>query len=190
MTFHEGPPFRFKASEKYHNNFVSCVKYNLDSTQFASTGFDKKIHIWDAETNKILYTLESTTSNMHTMSIISLVWIDNNTLVSTSIDRSTKIWDLESKQIKFTLLPAPRPTKGNLPEPHIGCTVTYSAAMKYLIMLTLDGKLNIWNYDSLENDKLPDFVIDGHQNGITHVRYSKQLESLVSLDSSGKISNL
>lgn len=186
VCFFDGPPFKYVSKTKEHSNIVSCVRYNLDCTQFASTGFDKKINIWDSTKNEVLYSIESTVDNAHTASIISLFWIDNNTLLTNSVDKTCKIWDLESKTCKFTLLPI---EKDNLTQDHTGCGVIYSSVLKKIISLNLNGFLNIWNYDTLEDGKLPDMVLSGHSNSVYHVRYSKQMKKLVSCDFNGYFGN-
>jgi len=186
ILIHEGPPFKFQALKKEHSNFVSCIKFNPDYTQFASVGFDKKINIWDAVNNTVLYTIDSSNSEMHAGSIIYLVWLDHNTIATISVDKVVKIWDLESKSIKYNLYPV---EKSILGESQIGCGLAYSASMNYLILVTLDGKLNIWYTNLFADGKLPDLVIHGHQSSITHVRYSKSIDKLISLDNQGKISN-
>jgi WD repeat-containing protein 1 (actin-interacting protein 1) len=186
LAFHQGPPFKLVSTKKEHNNFINCVKFSPDSTKFASTGFDKKINIWESNENTLLFTLDSSIPNAHNMSIMSLIWLDENTLATTSSDKSVKIWDLETKSVKFTLYPV---EKSQLGEANMGCGIAFSHSLKYLIMLSFEGKLNIWNYDLLENEKLPDFEIKGHQNSLTHIKYSPKFEKLYSLDNVGKIGN-
>ena len=53
------------------------------------------------------------------------------------------------------------------------------------ISLNLNGKINIWNQDTLENEKLPDLILTGHQNSVYHVRYSKQMKKIISCDFNG-----
>jgi WD40 repeat protein len=182
MCFFDGPPFKLNSNKKEHSNMVSCIRYNLDCTQFASTGFDKKINIWNAETNEILYRIESTQENQHKASIIALLWLDNNTLLTNSVDKTCKIWDLETKTCKFTLLPE---EKDKLSDDHVGCGVAYSSVLRKIISLNLNGKINIWNQDTLENEKLPDLILTGHQNSVYHVRYSKQMKKIISCDFNG-----
>jgi len=183
----EGPPFRYQSQKKEHSNFVSCIKFSPDYTQFASVGFDKKLNIWDSEENKVLHSFEaSSTPNTHTASIIYVVWLDKNTLATTSLDKTVKIWDLEAKSVKYTLFPC---DKAALGEQQLGCGLAYSQQLKLLIMLTLDGHINFWNVECLGDEKLPDFVVYGHQASVTHVRYARSQDKLVSLDNQGKIGN-
>lgn len=182
MCFFEGPPFKLVSNKKEHSNFVSCIRFNSDSTQYASCGFDKKINIWSTETNEVLYSIENTVENAHTASIISLLWIDNNTLLTTSVDKTCKIWDLEAKKVKYTLLPV---EKEQLSADQIGCGIAYSPVLKKIVSLNLNGFLNIWNLDTLEEGKLPDQVLTGHANSVYHVRYSKQMNKIMSCDSNG-----
>lgn len=182
----EGPPFRFQTNKKEHTNFVSCIKFSPDYTQFASVGFDKKINIWDSTENKVLFGFDASTPNMHTASIIYAVWIDKSTLATASVDKTVKIWDLEAKNVKYTLCPVERKDLG---EPQVGCGLAFSEQLKLLVLLTLDGKIYLWNLDGFVEDKVPDVVVHGHQSSVTHVRYAREVDNLVSLDNQGKISN-
>jgi WD40 repeat protein len=69
----------------------------------------------------------------------------------------------------------------------IQCAVTSSE--KHIISLSLNGKLNLWNLDSLEENKLPDQVLNGHQNYVSRVIYHKENNSVISADFNGKICN-
>jgi WD40 repeat protein len=182
LCFFDGPPFKLISTKKEHSNMVSCLRFNPDSTQYASTGFDKKINIYDVATNEILYRIESTDENQHKASIIALLWLDNNTLLTNSVDKTCKIWDLETKTCKFTLLPE---EKDKLNDDHIGCGIAYSSVLRKIISLNLNGKMNIWNQDTLQDGKLPDLVLTGHQNSVYHVRYSKEIKKLISSDFNG-----
>ena len=185
IVYHDGLPFKLTGTIKEHSNFVSCLKYNFDYSQYASAGFDKKIQIFDALTNTVLYVLcDANSEGVHNGAIIQLIWIDNDTIATTSIDKTVKIWDLKEKELKFTLFPV---EKESLGENEIGCGLVYSKTMNYLISITLNGKINIWNYENLVNEQKPDIVVDGHQTTITHVRYSKKLEKLISADTNGII---
>lgn len=182
MCFFEGPPFKLLSTKKEHSNMVSCIRFSPDSTKYASTGFDKKINIWNTETNEVLFRIETTDENQHKASIIALLWLDDNTLLTNSVDKTCKIWDLESKSCKLTLLPA---ALDKLTDDYVGCGVAYSGPLKKIISLNLNGNINIWNQDTLEDMRLPDMVLTGHKNSVYHVRYSKEMKKLVSCDFNG-----
>lgn len=58
---------------------------------------------------------------------------------------------------------------------------------KYIISLSLNGKLNVWNLETLEDQKLPDQVFNGHQNYVSKVIYNKEAGTVISSDYNGKI---
>ncbi len=181
VNFYEGPPFKFKKSNKIHTNFVTQVKYSPDYTKFVSVGFDKKVILYDGKSGDVLETIgDETTENNHKSAIISVVWLDDNTLVTGALDKLVKVWKIQEKEI-ITLLSCENPDKVE------NILAGVANNNKYVLSLTLDGKLNFWDRSTLEDKKLPDLVVDGHQNYISAVAYNSKLKIIYSADTNGKI---
>ncbi len=62
-----------------------------------------------------------------------------------------------------------------------------TSSEKYIISLSLNGKLNFWNLDSLSDNKLPDLVLNGHQHYVSKAVYNKNNSTVISSDCSGKL---
>jgi WD40 repeat protein len=82
-----------------HGDLVMSVVFSHDSRQLASGSGDRRIKIWDAETDKCLQTLEG-----HGRLVTSVVFShDSRQLASTSFDCTVKIWDAETDKCLQTL---------------------------------------------------------------------------------------
>lgn len=183
VNFYEAYPCKFKKMHKEHTNFVTGVKFSPDGSKFASVGFDKKIVIYDGKDGDVQYVLAEDKSNgNHRMAIIGVCWLDNNTLGTCSLDRTVKVWDLNDKVCKYTLYPI---EKEGLDVPDSGCGIVTNGI--YLISLSLKGVLNFWQISSLTEEKLPDRIIDGHQNYISDILYAATKSQIISSDVKGKI---
>jgi WD40 repeat protein len=69
--------------------------------------------------------------------------------------------------------------------PDSGCGINSNG--NYLISLSLSGQINFWNISTLEDGKLPDKVINGHQNYISSIVNLNTKLQIVSSDVSGKV---
>lgn len=186
VNFYEGTPYKITKINKEHTNFVTSVKFSPDASLFLSVGFDKKINIYDAHKGNLLYNLamDKSTGN-HTMAIIGACWIDSNTIATSSLDKTVKIWDLKEKVCKFTLLPK---EKSKLGLPEFSCGINTNG--KYVFSLSLSGVLNFWDISdltTLQDEKLPDRIIDGHQNYVSSIVEVKSKNLVISSDNNGKI---
>lgn len=52
MNLYEGPPFKFKHSNKVHSNFVNCVRFAPDGETFVSVGSDSKIFLYNGDSGE------------------------------------------------------------------------------------------------------------------------------------------
>ena len=90
-----------------HDNILYSVACSPDSSQIASGGGDRNVHIWDVKTGKCLQILQG-----HTNWICSVAWSpDGNILASGSGDRTIKLWDVQTGKCLKTLI-ADRPYEG------------------------------------------------------------------------------
>lgn len=182
VNFYEGPPFKFKKSNKNHTNFVTGVKYCPDLSLFVSVGFDKRIIIYDGKTGDVVDTLaDDKTENNHTSAIITVTWLDNNTIVTGGLDKLVKVWKVKEKQ-NITLFTNENPKNVD----DILSAVTTNN--KYIICLTLDGKLHFWEHANLTDKMQPNLCIEGHQHYVSSVVYNSKMQTTYSADTNGKIS--
>ena len=183
VNFYEGPPFKYKCDFKEHlGKFVSSIQCSPDGTRFVSAGFDKKIVLYDAKEGTLLDQFDaSKVENGHKMAIVSCAFIDDERLATASIDRTVKIWNLNEKKLLFTLIPA----EGKLGNPFIFCGVQSDG--KKVVAVALSGSLYSWDVECLDNNKLPDLVLHGHQAPVTCVAMAKNAKEIISGDTNNNV---
>lgn len=52
MNVYEGPPFKYKATQKAHSNFVNCVRYAPNGDTVVSVGSDSKAVLYNGDTGE------------------------------------------------------------------------------------------------------------------------------------------
>jgi WD40 repeat protein len=183
INLYQGSSYELKKTIKEHKNFVSGVKFSPDSSKFVSVSFDKKIVIYEALEGEVLYTLaQDKSAGNHTMAIIGVCWLNDYTLATCSLDKTLKIWDLNEKAVKYTLYPK---EKSSLGLPEMFCGINSNGS--YIITISLSGVQNFWQISKLEDGKLPDFVIDGHQDVTAGIACCKNKNLILTADAGGKV---
>lgn len=182
VNFYEGTPFKFNKMNKEHGNFVTGVRYSPNNEFFVSVGFDKKIVLYDGKVGTVLGLIaEDKSVGNHTMAIIGVCWLDDNTIATCSLDKTVKVWDVVEKVLKYTLYPK---DKTLLDIPESGCAIVSNGI--HIISLSLSGILNVWKISEFSDEKLPDIIIDGHQNYVCKI-IKTQNDQIISADYNGKI---
>lgn len=182
VNFYSGVPFKYTTMSKEHSgNFVTGLKFSPDNSKIVSTGFDKKIVIYNGETGEVIEVIAKDKSEgNHKMAIIAVTWLDNDRFITASLDKTVKVWSVTEKKCVITLNPAEK-----LGVPNMMCGVQTNG--KVIVALTLNGIINLWNIDTMTDGKLPDQIIEGHQAPISKLLYIKSQKELVSSDTNGKI---
>ena len=183
VNFYEGVPFKYKCEFKEHlGKFVSDIQCSPDGEKFISVGFDKKVVIYDAKEGQILDQFDtSKIENGHKMAIISCAYLDDARLATCSIDRTVKIWDLNEKKLLFTLIPA----EGKLGTPYIFCGIVCDG--KKIVAVSLNGTLYSWDLETLDDNKLPDLILYGHQNPVTCLDMAKNAKEIITGDTNNLV---
>lgn len=183
VNFYEGVPFKYKCEFKEHlGKFVSDIQCSPDGEKFISVGFDKKVVIYDAKEGQILDQFDtSKIENGHKMAIISCAYLDDARLATCSIDRTVKIWDLNEKKLLFTLIPA----EGKLGTPYIFCGIVCDG--KKIVAVSLNGTLYSWDLETLDDNKLPDLILYGHQNPVTSLDMAKNAKEIITGDTNNLV---
>ena len=183
VNFYEGVPFKYKCEFKEHlGKFVSDIQCSPDGEKFISVGFDKKVVIYDAKEGQILDQFDtSKIENGHKMAIISCAYLDDARLATCSIDRTVKIWDLNEKKLLFTLIPA----EGKLGTPYIFCGIVCDG--KKIVAVSLNGTLYSWDVETLDDNKLPDLILYGHQNPVTSLDMAKNANEIITGDTNNLV---
>lgn len=181
VNLYVGVPFKHTQMIKKHDNFISSISLSPDGSKWISSGFDKKIIIYNCDNGEVIDEIDaSKIENGHKMTIISTCFLDDDKLITASLDKSIKIWSLSEKKVLFTLFPE---EKVNVP--NMMCGVVTNG--KIIVCVTLNGNINVWNCDNLSDKKLPDQIILGHQDSINKMIYSKVNKEIISGDFTGKI---
>ena len=183
VNFYEGVPFKYKCEFKEHlGKFVSDIQCSPDGEKFISVGFDKKVVIYDAKEGQILDQFDtSKIENGHKMAIISCAYLDDARLATCSIDRTVKIWDLNEKKLLFTLIPA----EGKLGTPYIFCGIVCDG--KKIVAVSLNGTLYSWDVETLDDNKLPDLILYGHQNPVISLDMAKNAKEIITGDTNNLV---
>eukprot|EP00479_Gromia_sphaerica_P004383 TRINITY_DN1515_c0_g1_i3.p1 TRINITY_DN1515_c0_g1~~TRINITY_DN1515_c0_g1_i3.p1 ORF type:complete len:462 (+),score=109.29 TRINITY_DN1515_c0_g1_i3:148-1533(+) len=156
-NFYEGPPFKFKQSDSTHTNYVNCLRYSPDGSQFVTCGSDKKIVLYDGKSGDKTTVWEDKEDG-HEGSIYSISWSpDGSELLTASGDRTCKIWDVATGEVKTTF------TFGDEIENfQVACLWIEG----YMISVSLSGEIHYLDRDNPDN---PMRTIQGHQTQMNSV---------------------
>lgn len=156
VCWFEGPPFKFKKSEKEHSRFVNCVRFSPDGSKLVSVSSDKTGILYDGKTGAIVKKLS--TNNAHSAGIYSASWsADNKRFVTASADKTAKIWDGESGEVLKTFNFSDNP---QTEDQQLGCLWQGDE----VVSINLNGDVT---YLDLDNPNKPKRVTRGHNKSIT-----------------------
>ncbi|KAJ6853590.1 actin-interacting protein 1-2-like [Iris pallida] len=158
VNFYEGPPFKFKHSQREHSNFVNCVRYSPDGSKFITVSSDKKGIIYDGKTGEKIGELSN--EDCHNGSIYAVSWSpDSKQVLTVSADKTAKVWDIledGSGTVNRTLA---SPGSGGLEDMLVGCLWQND----HLVIVSLGGTISI--FSASEPDK-PPTSFSGHMKSV------------------------
>ncbi|XP_021727298.1 actin-interacting protein 1-1-like [Chenopodium quinoa] len=170
VNFYEGPPFKFKHSQREHSNFVNCVRFSSDGSKFITVGSDKKGIIYEGKTGEKLGELSA--QDGHQGSIYAVSWSpDSKQVLTVSADKTAKIWEISQdgngKVIK-TLISG----SGGVEDMLVGCLWQND----HLITVSLGGVINVYSASDLE--KAP-CTLSGHIKNVSSLIIFKNDRNMV-----------
>lgn len=174
LVFFNGPPFKFdKSIRGNHTNTIRDVSFSPDGKWLVSVGSDRLIALYDGKTGEFVKKIE----NAHEGGIFGVNWFkDSSKFVTCSADNTVKSWDVESAKSVETYVVDSSVTVDNQ---QVGVIV----ANDYIVSLSFNGNLNYFK----ENDSNLAFVLSGHQQPLTSVKYKSESELLFTGGSDGSI---
>ncbi|KAK6921263.1 WD40 repeat [Dillenia turbinata] len=175
VNFYEGPPFKFKLSQRGHSNFVNCVRFSPDGSKFITVSSDKKGIIYDGKTGEKIGELSQ--EEAHKGSIYAVSWSpDSKEVLTVSADKSAKIWEIgEDGNGKMKRMLA-CPGSGGVDDMLVGCLWHND----HLVTVSLGGTINL--FSATDPHKSP-VSLSGHIKCITSLTVL-QLDRKVILSSS------
>ncbi|XP_042403550.1 actin-interacting protein 1-2-like [Zingiber officinale] len=177
VNFYEGPPFKFKLSQREHSNFVNCVRFSPDGSKFITVSSDKKGIIYDGKTGEKIGELSA--EDGHKGSIYTLSWSpDGKQIITVSADKTAKVWEItEDGGGKLTRTLIDSGSSGGVDDMLVGCLWQND----HIVTVSLGGTLTI--FSATDPDKLP-VSYSGHMKNISSLACILQSGQKVILSSS------
>ncbi|GAB2296982.1 Actin-interacting protein 1-2 [Dionaea muscipula] len=165
VNFYEGPPFKFKLSQREHSNFVNCIRFSPDGSKFITVSSDKKGILYDGKTGEKIGELSS--EDCHQGTIYAVSWSpDSKQVLTVSADKSAKVWEITEGgkgKVKKTLT---CPGFGGVDDMQVGCLWQND----HLVTVSLGGLINIFSASDLDKEPLS---ISGHIKNVSAVSVLK-----------------
>lgn len=169
VNVYEGPPFKFKSSDRGHLNFVNCVRFSPDGRHFASCSSDARIVVHNAEEQSVVSECKDG-EKAHKASVYAVDWSrDGHGLLSVSADKTAKLWDMCDITKPRLLQIFTFDMDPSLNQMQVGCTCVSES----LITVSLGGTINVLDRNQ---PQAPRKRIRGHCRSITAIAGS--LEAL------------
>jgi len=169
VCWFEGPPFKFKKSEKEHTRFVNCVRFSPDGNKLLTVSSDKTGVLYDGKEGTVVKKLSAT--NAHTAGIYSCSWsADSKKFITASADKTAKLWDAETAEVLKTFNFSDNP---QVEDQQVGSLWQGNN----LISINLNGDLTYLDVDSPNKPKR---VVKGHNKSITALAVDSSSNSFYS----------
>ncbi|XP_039121370.1 actin-interacting protein 1-2 [Dioscorea cayenensis subsp. rotundata] len=176
VNFYEGPPFRFKLSQREHSNFVNCVRFSPDGSKFITVSSDKKGIIYDAKTGEKMGELSA--ADAHKGSIYAVNWSpDSKQVLTVSADKTAKVWEIMDDgngKLNRTLECL---GSGGVDDMLVSCLWQND----HLVTVSLGGTINIFSASDPEKTVT---TFSGHMKSVSSLAFLHQSGQKIILSSS------
>ncbi|CAD5185907.1 unnamed protein product [Musa acuminata subsp. malaccensis] len=171
VNFYEGPPFKFKLSQREHSNFVNCARFSPDGSKFITVSSDKKGILYDGKTGEKIG--ELSIQDGHKGSIYAVSWSpDSKQVLTVSADKTAKVWDIMEDgcgKLRRTLA---SPGSGGVDDMLVGCLWQND----HLVTVSLGGTMTI--FSASDPDKSP-VSFSGHMKSITSLVFLQSGQNVI-----------
>lgn len=176
VNFYEGPPFRFKLSQREHSNFVNCVRFSPDGSKFITVSSDKKGIIYDAKTGGKMG--ELSVADAHKGSIYAVSWSpDSKQVLTVSADKTAIVWEIMDDgngRLNRTLECL---GSGGVDDMLVGCLWQND----HLVTVSLGGAISIFSASDPEKTAT---TFSGHMKSVSSLAFLHQSGQKIILSSS------
>lgn len=170
-----------KKNDNLGNRFITGFSISPDGSKIICVSLDKGIYVLDPKTGEIIDTIAKDKSpGNHKMGIMTVQWIDADRFMTGSGDKTVKIWSFSEKKCTLTLNTAEKPGVDQMI-----CGLVTNGAI--IVGLTLDGRILQWGLENAPEGKLPDYILQGHKEGISGICYLTETKEIISSDYNGII---
>jgi WD40 repeat protein len=169
VNFHEGPPFKFKATPKTHERFVNTTRFSPDGARFFSVSSDSFVCVFDGKEGSLVVE-----KKVHAGSIFDAAWSsDSAQILTCSGDGSCKVLDASTLDEVCTFNFKSGDRKRAVAEQQIGCAWGKPGLLSY----ALGGELSLFR---AAGDAAPALVQYGHHKAINALAYDSAANALYS----------
>jgi len=170
VNFHEGPPFKFKATTKTHERFVNTTRFSPDGARFFSVASDSFVAVFDGKEGSLIIE-----KKVHAGSIFDACWSsDSAQILTCSGDGSCKVLDAATLDEVGTFNFKSGDRKKTVAEQQVGCQWSKPCG---LLSYSLGGELSLFKAPT---DAKPSLVQYGHHKPVNALCFDTASSKLYS----------
>lgn len=152
-----------------HTDEVWYVQYSQDGKLLASGGKDGVIHLWDAASGQLKFTLKD-----HRASIREIIFShDDQLLASSSNDGMIRLWSVKTGK----LIDHPINNRKNIEAKEPANSISFSPISPILAIGKEDGTVELWDVEKNQLNSLP--LLDKSPHPVTLLKFSSDGKKLV-----------
>ncbi|KAH9602489.1 hypothetical protein KSS87_019327 [Heliosperma pusillum] len=154
-----------------HSNFVNCVRFSPDGSNFITVSSDKKGIVYEGKTGDKIG--ELSLEDGHQGSVYAVSWSpDSKKVLTVSADKSAKVWEISQEGHGTIIKTLTCPESGGIDDMLVGCLWQNDS----LVTVSLGGSINIFSASDLEKDPV---TLSGHIKNVSSLSVLKNDENTV-----------